>query len=169
MSTPAYGNAYHRLRDSSTAFTIAPVEADGSAYEGTIFVSPKVTDIRLSVGGEIVKFWGTDGTMEGFDISKEEVQVTLTVLPSGSTKANALKGVHVYRKGTPFTFANAPVIELRGHTEEGSPVIADLLTGTALFFLESDDRQMSLEGETTGTMTFFRKVGGSAIAATPIA
>lgn len=156
MST-TYGKAEHFLKNSASAAVLTPQQADGSAMTiATTYVSPLVQDISVTVGGNIVEFTGATGQIDAFDVAGEYVDITVTVLPQGSSNANALLSSHVFRKGTPFAGSNFPVLKLYGHTAEGSPVISDLLNGT--MFLQSDDRRLSLEGATTGTMTFRRYI-----------
>lgn len=156
MASVQYNKAQHYLKDSASAAILTPQQADGSAMTlNTTYVSPLIQDIRFSVGGNIKEFIGATGEINAFEVSGEFVDVTVTVLPQGSSKANALLSTHGFRKGTPFVGSNFPVLKVFGHTAEGSPAITDLLNTTPLF-LQSDDRTMSLEGETTGTMTFRR-------------
>lgn len=152
MPSVAYGAAKHFLKDSASAITLTPQEADGTAMNmGTTYVSPLVSDISVSVGGTIKEFVDYTGEFAAFEVSGEYADVTFTIIPTGSSKANALLSAHQFRKGTPFTVSNAPVLKLYGHTAEGSPVSSDLLNATG--FLQSFETRLSLEGETTGTIT----------------
>jgi hypothetical protein len=152
MPSVAYGAAKHFLKDSASAVVLTPQEADGTAMNmGTTYASPLITDISVSVGGTIKEFVNYQGEFAAYEVSGEYVDVTFTIIPTGTNKAGALLSSHQFRKGTPFAVTNAPVLKLYGHKAEGSPDEADILNGDAQ--LQSMETRLSLEGETTGTIT----------------
>lgn len=159
MPSVAYGAAKHFLKDSS-AIVLTPIESDGTAgtLSSSFYVSPLISDISLSVGGTIKEFIDYGGDFAAFEVSGEYADVTFTIIPTGTTRANANASIHAFRKGTPFKVENAPTVKLFGHTLEGSPIKPDLLntgseTPLPAAFLQSMETRMSLEGETTGTIT----------------
>lgn len=156
MNNPQYGYAHQLLSDAASAITLTPYDGTGAsatAYTSAVYASPLITDITVTTGGTIKEFVDYNGQIAGFEVSGEYVDITFTVLPQASSKANALIQTNMFRKGTPFVVANAPVLKLLGHAAEAS-VTADFINTTV--FLQSDDRRFSLEGQTTGTMTFRR-------------
>jgi hypothetical protein len=168
MSSPQYGTAYYRLIDNTGPVVLTPVEA-GSAM-ATVWGSPEVRDIKVSCGGTITEVLGTNGQYGQIDVTAEYVDITFTILPNGTTKANALKAMTLCRKGTPFTVTGAPVIQVRGH--EASALFSDVANSGTLgasptMFLQSHDLDMSVEGKATGTITLRRYPGITS--ATPVA
>lgn len=168
MATIQYGNAKHYLKEGSSAISLAPQDGDGNAYvSGTIYVSPIVTDISISVGGNKVDFMNYQGINDSFEVNGEYIEVTYTLLPSGSSVANALLSASQYRVGTPFVVTNAPVLKLAGHNAAASlsGFFADCLNST--YFLQSINATMSNENATTGTITLRRPILAS-ISATAV-
>lgn len=159
MPSVAYGAAKHFLKDSANAITLTPSQANGNGMTlGTAYVSPLISDISVSIGGTIKEFVDYTGEYAAFEVSGEYADVTFTLIPTGSSKANALLASHQFRNGTPFEISGAPRLKLYGHTPENSPVTDDLLgynvAGSGkIGFLQSMETRMSLEGETTGTIT----------------
>ena len=159
MATPQYGNAKHFLKNSENAISLAPQDGLGNAYAAdTIYVSPIVTDISVSIGGNKVDFLNYQGINDSFEVNGEYIEVTYTLLPSGSTAAKALLSTTQYRVGTPFVVTNAPVLKLAGHNAAASltGLYADCLNST--YFLQSISASMSQEGATTGTITLRRPI-----------
>jgi hypothetical protein len=167
--TIQYGNAKHFLKGSANAIALTPQDGAGNAYTSAVFVSPIVTDISVSVGGNKVDFMNYQGINDSFEVNGEYIEVTYTLLPSGSTAANALLSASQYRIGTPFAVTNAPVLKLAGHGLEATVAggsadafLKDCLNST--YFLQSINTTMTLEGATTGTITLRRPILASIVA-----
>jgi hypothetical protein len=151
MANPTYGAAFNELKALGATITATPKLA-GTNATSAIFISPEIRDISYTSHGDIKEFRGVDGEYEAISASGFYYEITFTILPMGTTRANALKGCGAFDVGTPFTIANAPTIRVDGHTLEASPRVSDLLNG--VMYLQSANFTMSVEKETSGTMTF---------------
>jgi hypothetical protein len=151
MANPTYNAAFNELKALGATVTLTPSLA-GTNATSAIYASPEIRDISYKPGGDLKEFKGVDGEYEAVSASGFYYDITFTILPMGSSRATALKGCGCFDIATPFTVANAPAVRVDGHTAEASPRVADLLNG--VMYLQSMDLSMSVEKETTGTMTF---------------
>jgi hypothetical protein len=151
MANPQYGKSFHELKaKSGDPISLTPSLA-GTNATSAIWVSGEVRDIAYKAGGDLKEYKGVDGEYEAITASGFYYDITFTLLPAGTSKANALLSTTLFDVGTPFTVANAPVIPVHGHTAEASPRLASVLNG--VMYLQSMDLNMSVDQETTGTIT----------------
>ena len=154
MANPTYGVVFNELKaKGGSAITLVP-SLNGTPATTTVWASGEARDISYKAGGDLKEFKGVDGEYEALSASGFYYDITFTLLPAGSDRATALKACTMLDIGTPFTVANAPVIPVHGHQAEASPRVADLLNG--VMYLQSMDISMSVEKETTGTITLRR-------------
>lgn len=171
MANPQYGaKGQHRLIDDDT--DAAPIliqaadPATGAAVaDASIYVSPKVTDISIKASAKMEEVAGVQGDIVGIGISNEFIDITFTLMPHGSTKANALMSTFIFRVGAPVIISQAPIYKALGH-ETAAGLYADLLnTGTSsVAFVQSHDMKYSTGSYTTGTITVRRYPGITTVA-----
>jgi hypothetical protein len=176
MSNPSYGDkVQHRLIDDDTDDAPITIKAifSGSAQadahdSGTIYASPKITDISYKALGAFEEVAGVQGDITSVATSREGIEITFTLMPHGGTKAKARYGAYVFRVGAPVTISSAPTIMLIGH-EGATGIYADILncTTTTPAFVVSHDIKQSTTGYTTGTITVRRYIGITS--STPVA
>lgn len=159
MANPTYGTAFNELKaKGGSAISLIP-NLNGTPATSGVWASGEVRDISYKAGGDYKEFKGVDGEYEAVSASGFYYDITFTLLPAGSDRATALKACTLLDIGTPFTVANAPEIPVHGHTAEASPRVPG---GTGLgvlngvMYLQSMDISMSVEKETTGTITLRR-------------
>lgn len=154
MANPTYGVAFNELKaKGGTAISLIP-NLNGTPATSGVWASGEVRDISYRAGGDYKEFKGVDGEFEAVSASGFFYDITFTLLPAGADRATALKACTMLDIGTPFTVANAPEIPVHGHTAENAPRVANLLNG--VMYLQSMDLSMSVENNTTGTITLRR-------------
>ena len=176
MANPQYGDkVQHRLIDDDTdgepiiiKAIFSGTEQDDAHTSGTIYASPKISDISYKAFGSLEENAGVQGDITSIGISREGIEITFTLMPHGGTKAKARYGAYVFRVGAPVTISNAPTIKLIGH-EGATGIYADILTCTTSTpaFVVSHDIKQSTTGYTTGTITVRRYIGITS--STPVA
>jgi hypothetical protein len=158
MANPTYGVVFNELKaKGGSAITLVP-NLNGTPAT-TIWASPEVRDISIKPGGDYKEFKGIDGEYEAVSASGFYYDITFTLLPAGADRETALKACTILDIGTPFTVANAPEIPVHGHTAQASPRVpagSGLGVLNGVMYLQSMDISMSVEKETTGTITLRR-------------
>jgi hypothetical protein len=168
MANPQYGTkVQHRLIDDDTDAAPITIKAIFSNTEqadaetsGTIYASPKITDISYKALGAFEEIAGVQGDITSVATSREGIEITFTLMPHGTTKAKARYGAYIFRVGAPVTISSAPTIMLIGH-EGATGIYADILNCAVATpaFVVSHDIKQSTTGYTTGTITVRRYIG----------
>ena len=154
MANVQYGKAYHTLKNFATPLIMAPCENGNAIAAGTYF-SPELRDIKVAAGGQLTEVVGPDGNIDAIQIAAEFVTITLTVMPSGSSNTQAALGINLTRIGTPWIVtAPGPSVVMMGHSTNTFIGGASIFASGTVMHIESHDLDFSVEGNTTGTITF---------------
>lgn len=86
-----------------------------SALSG--YVSPNLQSYRFVHAADVEKIKGQAGKTTGVICEDDTLEITLEIIPEGTTIANAKKSAGVPAAGTAFAVTGMPIIEAGGFTD----------------------------------------------------